>query len=400
MAYVFEKSEWTVRSDAHARRLSEFTTGRTRPFYLYDLDDLDERLRLLKENFPVRIHYAVKANGDPRVLARVREAGCGADVVSLGEMQRALEAGFSPDRIIFSGVAKDREELCFAIDHRIYQINVESFEELRALSTIARERHATPAIGLRVNINLNAPTHRHIQTATETSKFGIDLGILPEVLDWLKSRPQLRLKGLAVHIGSQILDVTAFERMSEQMGQLYRELRGQGYDVKRLDLGGGLGLDYTEAGAAGDAARLELYKRAILSHGTDAELSIEPGRWLTARMGALLTKVVYVKQARTHKFLILNAGMTALMRPALYQAYHRIEPITPRTGRDTYTVVGPICESTDVFAERREMPMCEPGDWVAIFEAGAYGAVMASTYNETPVPERWSIHQGRVEVLS
>lgn len=401
MAYVLENSEWSIGGGAGpARALSEFTAHRTRPFYLYDLDDVDERLRSLKADFAARIHYAVKANADPRVLACVRDAGAGVDVVSLGEMQRALEAGIPADRIIFSGVAKDREDLGFAMSQRVYQINVESFEELKFLGALARERHATPDIGLRVNINLTAPTHHHIQTATETSKFGIDLKLLPEVLDWIRSRPQLRLKGLAVHIGSQILDVTAFEKMSEQMGQLYRELRGQSFDIKRLDLGGGLGVDYADGGEAGDAARLELYKRAIGSHGTDAELSIEPGRWLTARMGVLMAKVVYVKQGAHAKFLILNAGMTALMRPALYQAYHRIEPIHPRSTRETYTVVGPVCESTDVFAEHRELPTCEAGDWVAIFEAGAYGAVMASTYNETPVPERWSLRRGRVEVIA
>ena len=399
MAYAFENAEWSWRHGDERRPLTDFTRGRPRAFYLYDLDHLDERARLMTDRLDARVHYAVKANADPRVLDVLRARGLGVDVVSLGELQLALERGFKPERIIYSGVAKDRDELTLAVDHGIYQINVESFDELRVLGQVARDRHRVVDLGLRVNIDLDAPTHRHIQTATATSKFGLSLELLPEVLEWLRARPQLRLKGLAVHIGSQILDVDAFREMSTRVGRLYRGLRAEAPELRRLDLGGGLGLDYRTAGED-DVARLELYKDAIRAHGTDAEISVEPGRFLTARMGVLLAKVVYVKDAAAGKFLILNAGMNALMRPMLYEAYHRIEPLRARAGApDVYTVVGPICESTDVLGESRVLPPMEAGDWVAVFDAGAYGAVMANTYNENPLPERWSVRGGRLEVI-
>lgn len=398
MAYILENSDWKLKTPAATWRLADLVAQSTLPFYLYDLDDVVARVRRYSQG-PGHVHYAMKANAHDRLLRVMCEQGVGVDVVSLGEMQKALRCGFAPKKIIFSGVAKDREELSAALASEILQINCESFEELQALAAVARERGVVAEVAVRLNIHLAAPTHKHIQTATEESKFGLDLRLLPEVLHWLRAHPEVRLRALAVHIGSQILDVSVFEQMALRMGELFREVSAQGFPLQRLDLGGGLGIDYLEDGGETDFARLESYFRAIAKHGSSAQLVFEPGRFLVARMGVLLAKVVYVKRGLHRRFAILNAGMNALMRPALYQAFHRIEPVSVRAGEyQTYDVVGPICESTDILAEGRSLPPLNSGDWVAVFDAGAYGAAMANTYNESPLPRQWSVLDGALEV--
>ncbi|NJL23906.1 MAG: diaminopimelate decarboxylase [Calothrix sp. SM1_5_4] len=340
----------------------------------------------------LRVHYAMKANALPRLLCLLRDEGVGVDVVSLGEMQKALSLGFSPAKIIFSGVAKDREELLAAVQQEIYQINIESFEELRHLAILAESRR-NPGVG-RFAGQYSTCRPPRIKYTNRHGRVQVRPGCpsTARSLSWLKARPQIQLKGLAVHIGSQILDVAAFANMSEKTGELYRDIKARGFPLERLDLGGGLGIDYHSSGAE-DFGRLDRYLTAVTrGHGTDARIHLEPGRFLVARMGVLLAKVVYIKRGVERTFAVLNAGMNALMRPSLYQAYHRIEPLSPRTKeREVYSVVGPICESTDTFAEAREMPKLEAGDWVAVFDAGAYGASMANTYNESPFPEQWSV---------
>ncbi len=378
--------------------LVQLTANHSRPFYFYNLDDAVTRARAFMKH-GTRVHYAMKANSNARLLQAFAREGLGVDVVSLGEMQKALALGLDPKKIIFSGVGKDREELESALQHRILQINVESFEELQHLEAICQERRAHMDIALRLNIHLEAPTHKNIQTATPESKFGLDQRQLPDVLGWLKASPRrVKLKSLTVHIGSQILDVPVFEKMSVEIGKIYSGVKAQGFSLERLDLGGGLGIDYKTKGED-DLARLEQYMKVLLqSHATGAEIMLEPGRFLVARMGVLLAKVVYVKKTADRQFVILNAGMNNLMRPALYQSYHRIEPLAPREGSENYSIVGPICESTDVFAADRRMNVVERGDWVGIFDAGAYGAVMANTYNESQLPAEWSVLNGAMEV--
>lgn len=396
--YIFENGEWQMRGKNGSHPLSRFAEGRNKAFYLYDLDDAVERAKAFVKH-PVRTHFAMKANSHPRLLKAFQSLGMGVDVVSLGEMQKAMACGFRPEKIIFSGVGKDRGELEAALQHKILQVNVESFEELKHLETLATERKTAMDIALRLNIHIEAPTHKNIQTATKESKFGLDQRQLPDVLAWLKTKNSVQLRSLTVHIGSQILDHAVFERMSLEMGKIFKGVKEQGFPLARIDLGGGLGIDYKSDGQE-DLPRLEEYMKLLLkSHGTGAEVILEPGRFLVARMGALLAKVVYVKRTMDRQFLILNAGMNALMRPALYQAYHRIETIAPKSQiKETYDVVGPICESTDIFAEQRSLAKADHGDWVAIFDAGAYGAVMANTYNESALPEEWSMLGGVLEV--
>lgn len=401
MAYIFEESQWKLKSASLKFGLGQWVEKQTRPVYLYDLDDVQMRIDAFKKKAShehSHVHYAMKANSNSRLLELIRQSGLGVDVVSLGEMQKALRVGFEPKKIIFSGVGKTAEELRAAVDQKILQINVESFEELKSLSEIAVARGQIVSVAIRVNIHLEAPTHKNIQTSLEESKFGLDIRLLPEVLQWLKLHPEIALKALAVHIGSQILDVSVFKTMSQKMGQLFREVKAEGFPLTRLDLGGGLGLDYASSGQD-DLTRLEAYQTALLAHDSSAEVVLEPGRFLVARMGVLLAQVVYVKQGVSRQFAILNAGMNCLMRPALYQAYHRIEPLIARQGpKIKYDVVGPICESTDIFAEQRELSPLQSGDWVGLFDAGAYGAVMANTYNESPLPQEWTVHNGVIDL--
>lgn len=398
MAYILENGEWQVKSVAGQRSLESLCGTRTKAFYFYDLEDAIARARAFQKS-GASVHYAMKANSNGRLLRAFSALGLGADVVSLGEMQKALSCGFAPQKIIFSGVGKDREDLEFALQQQILQINVESFEELKHLETICQEKGRDMDVALRLNIHLTAPTHKHVQTSTPESKFGLDMRMLPDVLAWLKTGRRVRLKSLTVHIGSQILDLSVFERMSLEMKKIFADVKAQGFPLERLDLGGGLGIDYHTDGAE-DLGRLDSYFKAVLPpHQGGPGIIFEPGRFLVARMGVLLSKVIYVKETLDRKFLILNAGMNSLMRPALYQSYHRILPLRPRAGADlTYKIVGPLCESTDTFAEERALPPLQSGDWVAIFDAGAYGAVMANTYNESQLPEQQSWGGGQMEI--
>lgn len=393
MAFQLENNKWMLKTKALDLVLSEVVKTHARPFYLYNLEDALTRADRFLDS-KLSVHYAMKANSCPRLLRELAHKGLGVDVVSLGELQKALACGFAPRRLIFSGVAKDREELEAALHHKIFQINVESFEELQLLQQICVEKNFNADVALRLNINLTAPTHQHVQTATPDSKFGLDMAQLPAVLDFLRAGKHLRLKGIATHIGSQIEDLDIFANMAAKMGQLYEDISRQRFPLERLDLGGGLGIDYRTGGEE-DLARADEYLRRLkTSHGTSAQVLIEPGRFLVARMGLLLAKVIYVKKTSTQNFVILNAGMNYLMRPALYQAYHRISALDVVAEKARYTVVGPICESTDKFAVDREMSAVKRGDWIGVFDVGAYGATMANTYNESPLPVEWSLLNG------
>lgn len=398
MPFQLKNSQWVLCSKRGEWPLKDLVKDRSHPVYLYDLDDAVTRAEAFLASGHA-VHYAMKANSHPRLLREFARLGLGVDIVSLGEMKKALDCGFSASKIIFSGVAKDTEDIEFAIDRKILQINVESFEELHLIGEVARRKQAEVEIGLRLNIHLAAPTHAYVQTANRDSKFGMEVRQLPEALEWLKLNPLVKLRSLAVHIGSQIQDVSVFAEMGRQMGDLYRGLQARGVRLERLDLGGGLGLDYESDGSK-DFALLDGYLKAIgSSHKTDAKIVLDPGRFLVARMGVLLGKVVFAKKTEDQTFLILNTGMHHLMRPALYDSYHRIEPISPHAGapEEVYTVVGPICESSDKFASGRRMNRAERGDWIAVFDAGAYGAVMASRYNENPWPDEWTILNGKLE---
>jgi diaminopimelate decarboxylase len=355
------------------------------PFYLYTAAAFASRYRCFVEAFlPDRplICYAVKANSNLAVLRLFAGLGAGADVVSEGELRRALVAGVPRQRIVFSGVGKTRAELEAALAAEIHQINVESVPELRRLSEIAAAQGRTAAVAIRVNPDVDADTHAKISTGLRGNKFGIDLGEAVAAYRLAAQLPGIEPLGLAVHIGSQILDLEPYRRAFLRVAELVRELRTLGQVVSRVDLGGGIGLRYRSEAPPKPASYARLIRETFGS--LDLAITIEPGRALVGEAGLLISRVVYVKEGAAKRFVIVDAAMNDLIRPALYEAWHDIVPVrrpAPDAPLAPADVVGPVCETTDTFAFDRDLPPLAEGDLVAFTAAGAYGAVMSSTYN-------------------
>lgn len=362
------------------------------PFYFYDLGLLQKTVdvvRALSEEYGVRTHYAIKANSEPRILSLISSAGLGADCVSGYELRRALECGFSPSEIMFAGVGKTDWEIIYALEQGIGCLNVESIEELELISHIAEERGVKAPVALRVNPNIDAHTHKYITTGLEENKFGICEFQLHDAADFLLSHEDsLEFKGLQFHIGSQITDIrTIFALECGKVSQIVENVESMGLTVRNIDLGGGLGVNYDSPDdePVPDFQTLFDTVSASLHLRDDQQLHIEPGRAIVAQCGTLISSVVLVKKCRKKSFVILDAGMNDLIRPALYGAYHHIENLSSPEGPGVvYDVVGPVCESADVWAEDRELSECRRGDLIAVRSAGAYGAVMASNYNLRP----------------
>jgi diaminopimelate decarboxylase len=391
--------------------LETIAAGAGTPVYVYATATLTRHYRLLREALDAhraalgeaRIAFAVKANSNLSVLATLARLGCGADTVSEGEIRRALAAGIPADRIIFSGVGKSDAELAFAIEAGVRQINVESGAELDRLIAVAAGRGAAPEIALRVNPDIGAGGHARITTGGATDKFGVPIEEAFDLYARAAASPHVAPVGLACHIGSQILDLAPMEAAFRILRETALELRARGLEVSRLDLGGGLGVPYHgQAETPSIAAYTAMCARVL--DGLGVEAAFEPGRLLAANAGVLVSRVIQVnRRADGRRFLVLDAGMNDLMRPALYDAFHDLVPVRPRAGEPTlYDPVGPICESTDVFARDRLLPPLEAGDLVAFMSAGAYGAVLSSEYNSRPlVPEvlvngdRWAVVRNR-----
>ena len=355
------------------------------PFYCYSTATLERHYRVFAEAFAdqqATICYAVKANSNLGVIHTLADLGAGADVVSEGELRKALAAGVPADRIVFSGVGKTRSEIAFALDCGIMQLNVESLAELESLSAIAAAGDVTADIAIRVNPDVDAKTHEKISTGRAENKFGIDAADAPAAFARARELPGVNAVSVAVHIGSQLTDLEPFRAAFERVAVLVRELRAQGHDIRRVDLGGGLGIPYREEALPLPADYAAVVKGTVGNLG--CHLVFEPGRMLVGNAGILVTRVVYVKQGRTRRFVIVDAAMNDLMRPAMYDAWHEIKPlVAPPAGAsfEPADVVGPACETSDTFARQRPLPPVEEGDLLAIFTAGAYGAVMASSYN-------------------
>ena len=358
------------------------------PAYVYAGAVMRERLRNFVAAFPgqrVMVCYALKANSNLAVVRTLAEAGAGAEVVSGGELQRALAAGVPPQRIVFSGVGKSRDEMVCALDTGIAQFNVESVPELIALSETAAGRRQSAPMALRVNPDVGAETHDKISTGRRHDKFGVAYDQAFEVYDMARRLAGIEPVGLHLHIGSQILSLAPFEAAYRRALDLVRTLGAAGITLRRLDLGGGFGVPYRAEPALDLAAYAALIR--TLTAGLNVELVFEPGRYLVAEAGVLISRVLYVKEGGERACVVVDAGMNNLLRPALYDAYHPILPVAePPAGAPCaqVDVVGPICESTDVFARARELPPVRAGDLVAFAGAGAYGAVMASDYNSRP----------------
>ncbi len=358
------------------------------PVYVYSSATLERHYRVFKDAVGEKSHvfYAVKANGNLGVLMTLAKLGAGADTVSEGEIRKALAAGIPASRIVFSGVGKSAQELAFAVEAGIYQVNVESEGELEVLSKIAEQRGKRQAIVLRVNPEIGAGGHAKITTGGAANKFGVSWSEAERLYIRAANMPGVAIKGLAVHIGSQIFDFEALEAAFRRMRGLIEKLSAQGLPASRLDLGGGVGVPY-EIGYpfSYGTDSLQTYGKMVreVTQGLDVELGFEPGRVIAGNAGLLLTKVLYLNERADKTFLVVDAAMNDLVRPAMYEAHHEIWPVRQSDGpMRAYDVVGPICESSDTFAVERSLPELKAGDLIAIMTAGAYGASMSSTYNQ------------------
>lgn len=357
------------------------------PYYYYDLRLLEATLKAAIEaasGFGYHLHYALKANANDKILEMIRSSGFGADCVSGNEVKKAFNAGFPPDKIVFAGVGKSDREIKEALEHDIFCFNVESFPEMEVIDSIASSMGKTARIALRVNPNIKAHTHHYITTGLEENKFGINMWELDQVTGALERLKSLELIGLHFHIGSQITDLNVFKGLCIRINEIQQWFDHRHIAIKHLNLGGGMGVNY---GNPDQFLIPDFYSyfrifHEILEIRPGQQVHFEPGRSLVAQCGTLISEVLYVKKGINTSFVIIDAGMTELLRPALYQAYHKIENLTSSSDKlERYDVVGPICESSDCFGKALMLPETARGDLIAIRTAGAYGETMASQYN-------------------
>jgi diaminopimelate decarboxylase len=365
------------------------------PFYYYDLEVLRASLAEIKCQVyeqPFEVHYALKANVNPQVLKVIKEAGLGADCVSGGEVQAALDAGIVPSKIVFAGVGKADWEINLGLENDIFCFNVESIPELEVINELAAGKNKIAGVALRINPNVSANTHHYITTGLNENKFGINLSELDKVMQIVKSLQNIKLLGIHFHIGSQITDMSSFQDLCVKVNELQDQFESNGIQLENINVGGGLGINYEHPNHF-PIPEFASYFKVFRDHLTlrpGQKLHFELGRSIVAQCGSLISKVLYVKEGTSKKFVILDAGFTELIRPALYQAYHRIENLSSDLQEEKYDVVGPICESSDVFVKDYFMNQTRRGDIIALRSAGAYGEIMASQYNLRKLPEAYT----------
>jgi diaminopimelate decarboxylase len=396
----FSRQQGSLVCDGIA--LSDVAAVHGTPLYVYSASTIASRYRAVDEAFasyPHTMHYALKANSTLAIVRLLRGLGSKVDANSGGEIDVALRAGFIPPEIVFTGVGKTHAELTQAIDLGVKTINAESEGELDRIDTIARERQTRTRVAIRVNPDVDARSHPHISTGLKTNKFGVSIDEARDLCRRMRDRPGIEIVGLHTHVGSQIMDLEPLRRAACAIVALAKDLAADGLAIEHLDLGGGLGISYD--GTVAPTA--EEYAAAVLPIVRDSGLAIilEPGRSIVGPAGALLTRVVDVKEQPGGKlFVILDAGMTELIRPMLYNAYHRIEPVDTREGPEMLSdVVGPLCESSDTLGKDRRFPRPMVGDLFAVLDAGAYGSVMASNYNRRTLPPEVMVRDGRPVVI-
>lgn len=370
--------------------------GLQTPFYYYDTELLRQTLRTINdeagrhEGFVV--HYAIKANANPKLLKIIREAGLGADCVSGGEIEACVQAGFPSSKIVFAGVGKSDWEINLGLDNDIFCFNVESIPELEVINELAAAKGKTARVAFRLNPNVGAHTHANITTGLAENKFGIAMRDMIPVIEHAQQLQNVKVVGLHFHIGSQILDMGDFEALCNRVNDLQQELERHRISVEHINVGGGLGIDYAHPNRVPIPDFKDYFdtyaKKLKLRPGQT--LHFELGRAVVAQCGSLITRTLYIKEGAVKRFAIVDAGFTDLIRPALYQAYHKIENITSNEPLQTYDVVGPICESTDVFAKQIDLNRTKRGDLLAIRSAGAYGEIMASQYNCRRLPQGYT----------
>ena len=366
------------------------------PFYYYDVNVLRGTLSCINKeagkynNFCV--HYAVKANANHKVLTIIRESGLGADCVSGGEIRAAIKAGFPTNKIVYAGVGKTDWEINLGLDYDIFCFNVESVPELEIINELAAAKGKTARVAFRINPNVGAHTHANITTGLAENKFGISMEDMDKVIDMAGTLPHVKFVGLHFHIGSQILDMGDFVALCNRVNELQEKLYARQIIVEHINVGGGLGIDYAHPNRQAIPNFTEYFAtyHKHLKLRPQQTLHFELGRAVVGQCGSLISKVIYVKQGTNKQFAILDAGMTDLIRPALYQAYHKIENITSEEPMETYDVVGPICESSDVFGKAIDLNKAHRGDLFALRSAGAYGEIMASAYNCRALPKGYT----------
>ena len=366
------------------------------PFYYYDVNVLRETLSCINKeagkynNFCV--HYAVKANANHKILTIIRENGLGADCVSGGEIRAAVKAGFPTNKIVYAGVGKTDWEINLGLDYDIFCFNVESVPELEIINELAAAKGKIARVAFRINPNVGAHTHANITTGLAENKFGISMEDMDKVIDMAETLPNIKFVGLHFHIGSQILDMGDFVALCNRVNELQEKLYARQIIVEHINVGGGLGIDYSHPNRQPIPNFAEYFAtyHKHLKLRPQQTLHFELGRAVVGQCGSLISKVIYVKQGTNKQFAILDAGMTDLIRPALYQAYHKIENITSEEDTETYDVVGPICESSDVFGKAIDLNKVHRGDLFALRSAGAYGEIMASAYNCRTLPQAYT----------
>ena len=380
------------------QNLLELTNSVQTPFYVYSQKNISDTFLELKKILNKDIYFSIKANSNQAIISLLNKLGAGADVVSQEEMQRALTAGVSSDRIILEGVGKSKSDITNAIHNNIRQINVESIDELRLVDTIANTLNKKPRIGVRINPDIDAETLDKISTGRKTDKFGIDFHQLQGTCEILNSLENIKFSGLSCHIGSQIFQIKTFEQTFKKMKQAVEIFQYNNLPIDYLNLGGGFGIEYDN-----NKNQLDINKLSILINDTypnpSFKISIEPGRYLVAQAGYLVTKILISKQNGDVNFLITDAGMQTLLRPAMYNSFHKIIPFNQNGKETIYTIAGPICESSDILAKDIKLPFQKKDNFLIICDVGAYGSVMASNYNSKCLPAEILVNQNEYAVI-
>jgi len=406
MAFVFQGNFLGIKNKDSFFSLNDFCADKEEAFYIYDLDGIEQRFIFFRDGFKdckntVRIHYAMKANSHPLILKKLKSLGAFVDVVSLGEIRLAMANNFLAEDIVFSGVGKSKKELTEALKLGIYQINVESTAELIRIGEIAQKLKVVANVGVRFNPDVSPETHPYITTGFRENKFGLDFSEVSN-LDKIKQQfsESINLQSISIHIGSQIRDNSSFIDALEKTLKHFKLVQNNpNWNIKSLDIGGGLGINYDNPDITTDLPLITEYtaKLTKVLNTIDADIICEPGRVIVGRFGCLVSKVEYIKQNEYKNFAILNTGMHHIMRPCLYKAHHNIVAVDNNQRRNIlYDIVGPICESSDVLGYKRILPEIKQEDWVGIMDAGAYGFVMASGYNQHELPEEVVVSAGKV----
>ena len=366
--------------------LEDIAKAQPTPFYVYSQSKITKNFGQLKNSLDSEIFYAVKANSNQAIIKLIASLGAGADIVSVGELERAIIAGVEPQQIIFEGIGKTKQDITFAIEKNIRMINIESIDELERVNEVAIHQNKKINIGIRLNPNIDGQTLDKISTGKKTDKFGIDTNKLDEIFQVLEISKNVNLISISCHVGSQIFNINVFAKIFQKMKTNAKIFLDKGYNIKHVDLGGGLGVNYQQDQ---EILNLQLIKKEMDKCYIDIpyKLSFEPGRYLVANAGILVTSVITIKNNGGINYLITDAGMNTLIRPALYQAHHKIESVSGNTEEQIdYTVAGPICESSDIFGKNISLPQQQIGNLIIIKDTGAYGKVMASNYNSRGLP--------------